>query len=160
MEQVDSFKFLGTYISEDLNWHMNSISIIKKARQRLYFLRTLKSFKVQQSILINFYRAIIESILTGSIIVWFGRVAQKDVKKMESIIRAAEKIVGCGLPSLQAIYNERALKRMTSIMKDQDHPANELFEFLPSKRRLRSFYGSKRFISSFYPSAVRAYNSS
>ena len=39
--------------------------------------------------------AIIESILTSSITVWFGRVKQSDFKKLSSVIRSAEKII-CG----------------------------------------------------------------
>ena len=85
VERVHSFKFLGTYISDNLTWSVNCTEILKKARQRLYFLRQLKSFGVQQSILVNFYRAIIESILTSSIIVWFSRVNDKDLRQLCSV---------------------------------------------------------------------------
>ena len=160
VEVVDNFKFLGAYIANDLKWNINSADIIKKARQRMYFLRTLKSFNVQQPILVSFYRSIIESILTRSITVWFGSVTQKDIRKLNSLIRTAEKIIGTGLPSLHSIYNDRTKKRTCAIIKEQCHPASHLFEFLPSGKRLRSFYGNKRFINSFYPSAVRVFNNS
>ena len=55
VEQVSSFKFLGPFISDDLTWSMNSMEILKKAKQRLYFLRKLKSYGVNQFILVNFY---------------------------------------------------------------------------------------------------------
>ncbi|KAI4872717.1 hypothetical protein NFI96_007016, partial [Prochilodus magdalenae] len=38
VEQVTSFKFLGTHISSDLTWSLNSSVLVKKAQQRLYFL--------------------------------------------------------------------------------------------------------------------------
>ncbi|XP_061142850.1 uncharacterized protein LOC133159647 isoform X2 [Syngnathus typhle] len=43
---TDTFKFLGTTISQDLKWtgHINSVR--KKAQQRLYFLRQLKKFNL------------------------------------------------------------------------------------------------------------------
>ena len=41
IEIVNSFKFLGTTISSDLKWHFNTKLILKKAHQRLYFLRQL-----------------------------------------------------------------------------------------------------------------------
>ena len=41
-------------------------------------------------------------------------------------------------------------------MQDEFHPAADYFQFLPSNRRLKHFKGSKRFIDSFYPHAVRA----
>ena len=121
VEVVDSFKFLGSKISNDLKWHENSAQLISKARQRLFFLRTLNSFKVNQMILTKFYRAIIESVLTSSIIVWFGRVSQKDLQKMNSVIKCAERIIGISLPSLQTIYSERCQKRTIAIMNDKSH---------------------------------------
>ncbi len=42
---VESFRFLGTTISQDLKWDTHIDSIVKKAQRRLYFLRQLK--KVQ-----------------------------------------------------------------------------------------------------------------
>lgn len=41
VEVVDSFKFLGSHIFNDFKWHDNSVQLISKARQRLFFLRTL-----------------------------------------------------------------------------------------------------------------------
>ena len=158
VEQVSSFKFLGTFISDYLSWSVNSMEILKKAKQRLYFLRKLKSYGVKQFILVNFYRAIIESILTSSITVWFGRVKQSDLKKLSSAIRSAEKIIGTGLPSLYSIYLERTSKKTRNIMNDSDHPAIRYFEFSPSNRRLRTLKGNKRFTNSFYSDAVKIFN--
>lgn len=41
VERVSSFKFLGIHVSEDLKWTVNTAALVKKAQQRLYFLRTL-----------------------------------------------------------------------------------------------------------------------
>ena len=158
VEQVSSFKFLGTHISDDLKWTVNSAEILKKAKQRLYFLRKLKLFGANQVILINFYRTIIESIITSSIIVWFGRVNQADLNKLSSVIRSAEKIIGTGLPSLHSIYVERSVSKTNNIIKDSSHPAHKYFQFLPSQRRMRTFKGNKRFTKSFYPEAVKMFN--
>ena len=159
-EQVDKFKCLGTYIMKNLKWQENISDIANKARQWLYFLRCLHSFDVHQHILVNFYRAIVESVLTRSITVWFGAASKKDLRKLTSVIRTAEKITGTHLPSLHSIYIERTKKRTVSIMQDSSHPAHQLFEFLRSGRRLRTFFGNKRFVSSFYPSAIHIFNGS
>ncbi|KAK3566624.1 hypothetical protein QTP86_001658 [Hemibagrus guttatus] len=45
---VESFRFLGTTISQDLKWDTHIDSIVKKAQQRLYFLRQLRKFKLPQ----------------------------------------------------------------------------------------------------------------
>ncbi|KAI2645161.1 RNA-directed DNA polymerase from mobile element jockey [Labeo rohita] len=37
VERVSCFKFLGTYISEDLSWTKNIMALVKKAQKRLYF---------------------------------------------------------------------------------------------------------------------------
>ncbi|KAK2864559.1 hypothetical protein Q7C36_003713 [Tachysurus vachellii] len=37
-------EFLGTTISQDLKWECNINSIIKKAQQRMYFLRQLRQY--------------------------------------------------------------------------------------------------------------------
>ncbi|KAI3355751.1 hypothetical protein L3Q82_004200 [Scortum barcoo] len=68
---VDFRKFLGIHISENLSWTANTSSLIKKAHQRLFFLRTLKKNHLSTAILGNFYRCAIESILTNCITVWF-----------------------------------------------------------------------------------------
>ena len=87
VEQVDVFKFLGIYLTNDLSWHFNCTELLKKARQRLYFLRILASFKVNSKILINSYRCVIESILTSNIIVWYRRATKKDLSLLSSVIK-------------------------------------------------------------------------
>ena len=42
IERVDCFRFLGTIISSDLGWENNTDALVKKAQQRLFFLRQLK----------------------------------------------------------------------------------------------------------------------
>ncbi|KAK3523875.1 hypothetical protein QTP70_012940 [Hemibagrus guttatus] len=57
---VASFRFLGTTISQDLKWDTHIDATIKKAQQRLYFLRQLRKFNLPQELLIHFYSAVIE----------------------------------------------------------------------------------------------------
>ncbi|KAK3508265.1 hypothetical protein QTP70_017640, partial [Hemibagrus guttatus] len=64
---VESFRFLGTTISQDLKWDTHIDSIIKKAQQRLYFLRQLRKFSLPWELLTNFYSAVTESVLCMSI---------------------------------------------------------------------------------------------
>ncbi len=44
MTAVESFRFLGSTISQDLKWDIHIDSIVKKTQQRLYFLRKLLLF--------------------------------------------------------------------------------------------------------------------
>ncbi|XP_072304515.1 MAGUK p55 subfamily member 6b [Eucyclogobius newberryi] len=67
VERVTSFKFLGVHISEDLSWSLNTSTLVKKAHQRLFFLRRLKKAHLSLLFLVNFYRCTIESILTNCV---------------------------------------------------------------------------------------------
>ena len=100
VEQVKFFTFLGSTITNTLKWDIHISIVVKKAQQRLYFLRQLKKFGVGQRVLIHFYRAIIESVLTFSITVWYGNASQRDRESLDRIVRIAVKIIGCELPSI------------------------------------------------------------
>ncbi|KAL0154303.1 hypothetical protein M9458_050416, partial [Cirrhinus mrigala] len=104
---VDSFKFLGTNISQDLKWDIHIDSIVKKAQQRLYFLRQLKKFNLPQALMTQFYSAVIESVLCSSITVWFGAASKSDIRRLQRTVRTAERIIGVHLPNLQDLYISR-----------------------------------------------------
>ncbi|KAI3352751.1 hypothetical protein L3Q82_019323, partial [Scortum barcoo] len=72
VERVNNIKFLGIHITSDLTWSMNTAHLVKKAQQRLFFLRKLKRAGLSPQLLTNFYRATIESILClqCSSVVW------------------------------------------------------------------------------------------
>jgi hypothetical protein len=160
VEQVESFKFLGVHISNTIGWDVNITSACKKAQQRLYFLRQLKKFKISPAVMTQFYRSIIESVLTFSITVWYGTASARDKKKLKRVVKIASKIIGCKLPSLDSIYNLRTRRKARSIIFDNTHPANHMFQRLPSGRRYRCLKSkSNRLMNSFYPSAIRTINS-
>ncbi len=69
---VESFRFLGSTISQDLKSDNHIESMVKKAQQRLFFLRQLRKFNLPQEQLKQLYSAIIESVLCTSITVWFS----------------------------------------------------------------------------------------
>ena len=155
---MDAFKLLGSFIENDLKWNKNCEKIISKARQRLYFLRKLKSFHVNKSILMNFYIYIIQSVITTSIIVWYDKISCVHKTKLNSIIRTCENIINTSLPSLEEIYLQRMKDKTCKILKDQFHPARKYLEFLPSMKRMRTFKGNKRFTNSFFPQAIKLFN--
>ncbi|KAK3521917.1 hypothetical protein QTP70_020034, partial [Hemibagrus guttatus] len=83
VERVTSFNFLGTHISEDLSWTTNTSSLVKKAHQCLFFLNTLKKNHLSSTILVNFYRCTIESILTNCITVWYVNCSVANRKALQ-----------------------------------------------------------------------------
>ncbi|KAL0156663.1 hypothetical protein M9458_047909, partial [Cirrhinus mrigala] len=124
---VDSFKFLGTNISQDLKWDIHIDSIVKKKpQQRLYFLHQLKKFNPPQALMTQFYSTVIESVLCSSITVWFGAASKSDIRRLQRTVRTAERIIGVHLPNLQDLYISRVKKWAGNIIKDPSHPGHNL----------------------------------
>ncbi len=125
---VESFRFLGTTISQDLNWDNHIDSIVKK----------LRKFNLPRELLKQFYSAIIESVLCSSITVWFGSATKTDIRRLQRTVRTAERIIGAPLPSVQELNTSKVKKRAKKVTLDHPHLVHSRFELLPSGRRYRS----------------------
>ncbi|KAL0193635.1 hypothetical protein M9458_011931, partial [Cirrhinus mrigala] len=131
VKTVETFRFLGNTISQDLKWDIHIDATVKKAQQRLFFLRQLRKFNLPQDLLKQFYTAIIESVLCTSITVWFNSATKSDLRRLHRTVRTAERIIGTTLPTLQELYLSRVSKKAGKITLDPSHPAHSLFELLP-----------------------------
>ncbi len=114
--RVNSFKFLGVHITEDLIWSTHTDAVLKKSHQRLFFMRRLRKFGMSPSILRSFYTCTVESILTGCITTWFGNSTAGNRKALQRVVRTARHIVGGELPSLQDIYTRRCIRKARRII--------------------------------------------
>ncbi|KAF7669875.1 hypothetical protein LDENG_00100560, partial [Lucifuga dentata] len=159
VERVHTLKYLGILISADLSWSSNTTAVIKKAQQRLHFLRILRKNNLDGKLLETFYRSCIESLLTYCISVWYTSCTEADRKRLQRVVKTAQKIVGHPLPTLEDIYNSRCLTRARNIVKDRSHPSHHLFDLLPSGRRYRCIKSrTTRFKNSFIPRAISLLN--
>ncbi|TWW76326.1 hypothetical protein D4764_13G0009880, partial [Takifugu flavidus] len=132
VEHVSSFKFLGIHLSQDLTWTTNCSSLVKKAHQRLFFLRTLKKHHLSSDIL----------------------------EGLQKVVKTAQRIAGAPLPAIEDIYRRCCHRRAKKVSKDSCHPAHGLFTLTPSGRRYRSLRTkTTRFRNSFFPTAVSLLNS-
>ena len=123
------------------------------------FLRQLCKFSLSTPILAKFYRSVIESILTFSIVVWYGNISESQKGSLDKIVKIASKIIGSDLPTLESIYLERIRLKSNKILKDKSHPANYIFELLPSGRRFRSIKcKTSRMRNSFFSKAINFLN--
>ncbi len=122
VERVSSTKFLGVHITEDLTWTTNTMSLSKKAQQRLHFLRRLKRASLPPPILTTFYRGTIESVLTSCITVWYGNCSAADRKTLQRTVNTAAKIIGAPLPSILDIFLARCSSKTNSIVKEPPTP--------------------------------------
>ncbi|KAK3545335.1 hypothetical protein QTP70_004062 [Hemibagrus guttatus] len=142
VEIVKSTKFLGVDLAEDFTWSLNTSSITKKAQQRLYFLRRLRTAHLPPLILTTFYRGTIESIRSSCITAWFGNCTALDRKTLQRIVCTAEKVIGVSLPSITDIYSTRCIRKANSIVDDPTHPSHTLFTLLPSGKSV--FFNPQR----------------
>ncbi len=122
----EQLKFLGVHITEDLTWSAHTDAVLKKAHQRLFFLRRLRKFGTSPRILRSFYTCTVDSILTGCITAWFGNSTAGNRRALQRVVRTARHIVGGELPSLQDIYTRRCTRKARRIIKDSSHPSHRL----------------------------------
>ncbi|KAK0136843.1 hypothetical protein N1851_026972 [Merluccius polli] len=107
VELVESHKYLGTVIDNKLNHDLNTSAVCKKGLQRLYFLRRLNIFNVDKTLMALFYKSFIESILTFSLISWYGNLTVQNKNSLSNIVKLASKIIGTQQLSLTNIYERQ-----------------------------------------------------
>ena len=105
--------------------------MLKPSQQRMFLLYQLKKFKVSKSILTQIYRAIIDSVSTFSITVWYGSASLHNKNMPEGIVKAASSIIGCDLPSIESIYATSILCKATTIISDSSIPQTTFLNFFP-----------------------------
>ncbi len=160
-ERTDSHKFLGLYITESLSWAKNTAATVKRAQQRLHFIRLLKKAGLKHQPLTQAYRGLVESILTSGITVWYGNTTVAERKRLQRVIKTAERVIGSDLPSMDTIFTQRSRRKAQSILRDKHHPAHALFQWVDSGYNLRhrrpvSIRTHRaRFHNSFFPATVR-----
>lgn len=91
---VDSYKYLGTMFESQLKFKENTELIVKQHQQGTHLMRKLRSFNVCDTILCNFYRSSIESLLTFSFICWFNGLSMKEKNSLNTVVKICSKIIG------------------------------------------------------------------
>ena len=132
--------------------------MVEKAQQYIimYLLRQLNKIGISQIILKRFHYAMIENVLTFSITVWFGRASYEEKAQMETLVKCTSKIIRFTLPTIESVYHTRCMRKSKNIVRDATHPANHLFERLPSGKHYRSVKANMtRFRNSFYLEVIR-----
>ncbi len=161
IEQVHSYKYLGTIIDSALNFKENCKAVSRKGHQRLFCLRKLSRFHIDRTMMTLFYHAFIESVLTFSLVSWFGNLPLKERNSFTQIIKWSGRLIGTTQPCLGSLYTRQLQQLATSISNDASHPLVSEFQLLPSGRRFivpRS--KTTRYRNSFVPAAVSLLNKS
>ncbi|KAK3573033.1 hypothetical protein QTP86_012229 [Hemibagrus guttatus] len=156
VERVDSFRYLGVHIMQDLSWSCHVNTLVKKAQHASLPSKTPKG--LPSKVLKTFYTCTIESILTGSITAWFGNSTKQNRQALQRVVQSAEHTNHAELPDLETICSKRCWTKARKIMKDLSHPNNRLFSLLRSGKRFRSLKANTERRRSFFPQAIRGLN--
>ena len=157
VERVSEYKYLGTVLDDKLSFDANTDHICKKANQRLFFLRKLRGFQVDRTLMRMFYSSCMESILTYSITSWFGNLSVANRNRLGGIIKVCQKTIGTTLNPLKHIHQTRVTQRAKAILVNPQHPLFSEFRLLPSGCRYaprNRKAKNNRYTRSFVPSAV------
>ncbi len=156
---VTNYKYLGIMLDNKLRWDAWTDCLSKKLQQRMYFLKKLLSFNVESRILLMFYGAFIESIMTFCVICWYGNASEAQKRSLGKVVTTASKLLGTKLGSIESIYKGRVLNKANIILYDKRHPLSYTFELLPSGRRYCVPRCTKnRLKLSFIPQAIKFLN--
>ena len=93
IENVHSYKCLGTTIDDKLRWDDNTMNLYKKAQQRLYFLRKRNALHIDRNILFVFHDSFVKSVMTFGLVYWWGNLMVKNREKLNRIYIISCKIV-------------------------------------------------------------------
>lgn len=130
VEVVSSFRSLGLHIPDGLTCSTKTYCLNRKAHQGLYFLMRLGRAGLGNSALLSFYRCVVESVLSSSIIVWHGSCSAER-KALQRVVNASQRTVGYSLSTTMGIYTAKYRKEASCIMKNPTHPTHSLHSLFP-----------------------------
>ena len=93
INQVTETCLLGVIISDNLKWHSNTASLVKRCYQRMIIIRNLSSFHVPIHELVNIYCLYIRSVAEQSSVVWSSSITSGEEYDLERIQKVALKII-------------------------------------------------------------------
>ena len=93
LEVLESTKLLGTIISNDLSWDLNTLNIVKKANARMELVRKVASFGASEDDLKNIYFLFVRSLLEQSATVWHSSLTQENSDDLERVQKYAVRLI-------------------------------------------------------------------
>ena len=135
VEFVETYKYLGSLIDNKLTFISNTEMLCKRGQQRLFCLRKLSKFRVDKTLMTLFYKSYIESVLTFSLICWYGSLTVKAKTALSNIVKVSSKIIGVQQSSLSVLYDRQVVRKANAVISDSSHPLHSEFQILPSGSR-------------------------
>ncbi|TWW54508.1 putative RNA-directed DNA polymerase from transposon BS [Takifugu flavidus] len=161
VDVVESYKYPGVHLNNNLDWTHNTDALVKKGNSRLFLLRRLRSFGVQGPLLRTFYDSVVGSAIFYGIVCWSSSITDRDRKRMDRLVRRASSVLGCPLDSVEVVGNGRMMAKLSSMLNNTSHPLQDTLTALGSsfsERLLHPRCVKERYRRSFLPAAVRLHN--
>lgn len=138
VEHSDTFGILGLNINNAPSCSEDTMTTIRRAQQRLCYVRSLTRVGLSCRSLIQAYRGLLENTLTRGITVWFGNTTLKEREAFQRIIQTAEWLTITQLLSVDILYTHRCRNKLRAILTDpHPEPRHLLFRWRSSRHQLR-----------------------
>ena len=111
---------------------------------------------LDKTLMTLFYRSFVESVVTFSLICWYGSITVKQKNSLSKLIKLSSRITGSNQKGLEELYQKQMLKRVDSILSNSSHPLQAEFQMLPSGSRFKLPRLKKNY---FVPTATLLLNS-
>ncbi|TWW74400.1 RNA-directed DNA polymerase from mobile element jockey [Takifugu flavidus] len=122
VDVVESYKYLGVHLNNNLDWTHNTDALVKKGNSRLFLLRRLRSFGVQGPLLRTFYDSVVGSAIFYGMVCWSSSITDRDRKRMDRLVRRASSVLGCPLDLVEVVGNGRMMAKLSSCHVEQHVP--------------------------------------
>ena len=93
MEIIEETRLLGTIITDDLKWHKNTESLVKRANARMRILHKISEFSAPKEDMVTIYISYIRSILEQSCTVWHSNLTVENCEDLERVQKSALRII-------------------------------------------------------------------
>ena len=93
LEVVNQAKLLGTHITNDLKWDVNTRQIIRKSNARMQLLQKIVSFGATIEDALHIYKIYVRSALEFSSSVWHTSLTKENEEDLERIQKSAFRVI-------------------------------------------------------------------
>ena len=132
---VESKKLLGTEMTNDLKWDLNTSKIVRKANASMGILRKAASFGASRDDMKTLYIAYVRSHLEQSAVVWHSGLTIQNIHDLERVQKSAVRLIMGGqyenykkslsLLKLQTLETRRKELCLNFAKKMFENPQNE-----------------------------------
>ena len=156
VENVSQYKYLGVTFDEKLEWHPHARNVQCKINQRMFFVRKLNEFHIDNTIIHMFYRSTLLSVISFRLTAWGGNVHSSYVNKFNTLFKKIAKITKMTPDTFSSLFKSCCHLKLLSIMKDESHPLFHQIKYSSRSGRILHLKANReRYKNSFMPSAIR-----